>query len=861
MLAFENTGLWKRSLADIGANDPYRHEREKLRVALLKVRDKTIVLSQRIAASLPGLTVHDVTHLDALWETADLIAGPDYPFNPMEAFVFGCSVLFHDSAQCFEAYEGGLAEVRKSVAWQDAFALERERSPHAKLSEIEATADFVAIRILHARQAKELASKMWRDPVNGTELYLIEDVELRTRFGPIAGAVAERHNRSIEEVGSNLRSQINAPGTYPAEWRVDEIKIACLLRCADAAHLDDRRAPDFVHALLRRSGVSFDHWKSQNWLGRIDIDLSDNSGKSAIITSTRPFKAEDSAAWWIAYDAIELLDREVKSSNALLRSRPQSSMSPPFKIEQVKGAGSPEQLVRHVEVKGWRPSPAKIHIGNVERLVATLGGASLYGEGTNQLQVVLRELLQNARDAVAARRVLHNDYIGKIIVRLRDASNNQTILEVGDDGIGMSERVLTGPLLDFGTSFWANELVASEFPGLKASTFRPVGKFGIGFYSIFMVAKKATVTSRRCDHGLEDVAQLQFPDGLTMRPTFTRNRPEGFGTYTSTLVQCWLDKGIDNYRTFTINPGLVDIKEYQVPLRDLIAVLTAGLDVRVEVQICDEPIQVAHLPIIEVARNASDTLIWLKDICPALGRSHTEGISYIEKHANRVRRIEVDGLLVGYAALSTRPPNLPGVGGVSTIGGLATAFQGRDTSYIGYFDNVAKSAKRDNAARVASDADLAKWGLEQVDLLKSENLADVEWHYVANYLCNFGIDPISVLNYPISINGQIFLLSQEQLYDVLRGSPIAVIKMGTHDIIDAYSQYAQFENYPTLKPICAGSLLSTALDNQTAKEQRSFVGCIERLVLSRGSKIKFEVRKGVMRSQFGSLDALLVSLD
>ena len=46
-------------------------------------------------------------------------------------------------------------------------------------------------------------------------------------------------------------------------------------------------------------------------------------------------------------------------------------------------------------------------------------------------------------------------------------------LVVEDNGIGMSEQVLTGPLLDFGTSFWRSPLAMEEFPGLMAAGTAP----------------------------------------------------------------------------------------------------------------------------------------------------------------------------------------------------------------------------------------------------------------------------------------------------------------------------------------------------------------------------------------------------
>ena len=79
------------------------------------------MLTSRIAVSLPELTIHDVSHLDALWEVASVVAGSDFPLNPTEAYVFGASVLLHDAGLCFEAYSGGRAALRETLEWRDAY--------------------------------------------------------------------------------------------------------------------------------------------------------------------------------------------------------------------------------------------------------------------------------------------------------------------------------------------------------------------------------------------------------------------------------------------------------------------------------------------------------------------------------------------------------------------------------------------------------------------------------------------------------------------------------------------------------------------------------------------------------------------
>lgn len=255
---------------------------------------------------------------------------------------------------------------------------------------------------------------------------------------------------------------------------------------------------------------------------------------------------------------MNLIDREIKASNALLSSRPQVKKSPPFKIERVTGASSPEIVSRHIKPTGWKPCNAEIHVGNVENLVSTLGGSTLYGG--DPLPIALRELIQNARDAIVARRrYFSHDFEGKIRIRLWEDGGSQ-FLDVIDDGIGMSERVLTGPLLDFGNSFWISDLVTSEWPGLRSSGFDPVGRFGIGFYSVFMIANKVSVSTRRYDAAFSDRLILDFPHGLTLRPILSSGQ-SGKDEY-STTVSCRLNSPV--VHPIEVKSGLFGIKNRQL---------------------------------------------------------------------------------------------------------------------------------------------------------------------------------------------------------------------------------------------------------------------------------------------------------
>src|SRR4051794_3608286 len=91
--SFKNTRLWRAALVEFELSGPDAEESDFFRLHLLGMRERVKPLVSRIAADMPGYTVHDITHLDALWETASLIAPNELTLNPPEAFVFGGAVL------------------------------------------------------------------------------------------------------------------------------------------------------------------------------------------------------------------------------------------------------------------------------------------------------------------------------------------------------------------------------------------------------------------------------------------------------------------------------------------------------------------------------------------------------------------------------------------------------------------------------------------------------------------------------------------------------------------------------------------------------------------------------------------------
>ncbi len=430
--------------------------------------------------------------------------------------MFGGACLIHDLGMASAAYVDGLASLRREPGWSDAVALvlrgELDRLP--TLEEIAAPGPGViraaqerVLRELHAEHAERLATISWEGKP-GERQHLIEDSLLRATYGPIIGQIAHSHWWPAGELGKRFTHALGAPAGAPATWTVRPLLIASLLRLADASHLDASRSPRFLRAVRRPAAASVPHWEFQEHLSQPYAE------GDRFVFSGSSFTIEQAEAWWLCADTLRMVDREFRAVDALLADNGMER----FAVRGVAGGDDLDRLAAHVPTDGWTPLDARVRVSNVVRLVERLGGRELYGATPH---VPLRELVQNASDAVRARRAVDGratDW-GDIIVRLGPAeSDGRRWLEVEDTGVGMSQAVLTGHLLDFATSFWESESVREELPGLLAAAFEPTGQFGIGFFSIFMWSDTVTVTSRKHDAGRADTHVLEFTTGVSRRP-------------------------------------------------------------------------------------------------------------------------------------------------------------------------------------------------------------------------------------------------------------------------------------------------------------------------------------------------------
>ena len=265
---YKETLLWKKSLD----NNEYSYQelRERLISAFNKARDNASFILEKIRNDFPNLTVHDINHVDGLWQVASVIIGNDYDVNPLEGFVLGCAFLMHDAVLSYDA-AGGITHLRELIEWKD-FYEDFKDNELLKEEGILYETDFATIRYLHAKKAEELYHQLF-NRIDGESFYIIEDKTLRDHYGETICKIAGSHHWNIDDV-AKLDVQLPPNSEYPQEWRINSLKLACILRCADAGHIDDGRAPDYLFDLLKIHGVSRNHWIAQNRLSQLDYDIS-----------------------------------------------------------------------------------------------------------------------------------------------------------------------------------------------------------------------------------------------------------------------------------------------------------------------------------------------------------------------------------------------------------------------------------------------------------------------------------------------------------------------------------------------------------------------------------------------------------
>jgi molecular chaperone HtpG len=463
---------------------------------------KVLYLKQEIAAALQLIgramlfeeyTKHDVTHLDAMLRSLNWLipAETKTRLTPADCLLISLSTYLHDLGML-------VTQDEYNHRHDSSFPVFTER-----LYDDEATPDYLAK--LHHLAPDRRERFLYQEFVRRNHAYRIRSWILgdsTSAYGAAEAAAAEvnriltplsdafRHDLAIVCESHHLSDLDNFDKykTYQAYGQSPEEAAnvhyaALLLRLSDLLHITSDRVPSVEFRLINPSDpLSQEEWAKQRAVTAVKDQLGRDANGNLDPTVERDtievyayFK--HAAGFFSLIQYLRYVDGELKRIAAWAQTA------------QLRHASTFELPWRHIddskiETEGFLPRTFAFELDQ-NRLLELLTGHTLY----NDTSVVVRELVQNALDAIRFRRVESPEEPFGGLVRVEWDSHRRE-LSVQDNGTGMSQDVIEKHFLTVGSSRYQEPGFKKRFPDFSA-----ISRFGIGVLSTFMIADAVEVVT------------------------------------------------------------------------------------------------------------------------------------------------------------------------------------------------------------------------------------------------------------------------------------------------------------------------------------------------------------------------------
>ncbi|MCY4380054.1 MAG: molecular chaperone HtpG [Proteobacteria bacterium] len=196
----------------------------------------------------------------------------------------------------------------------------------------------------------------------------------------------------------------------------------------------------------------------------------------------------------------------------------------------------------------------------------------------SQKEIFLRELISNAYDATEKRRLVGLEepelaYDGQAEIWLKTDKETQT-LQISDRGIGMNRHeveTFIGTIAHSGTKSFAQKLTKiKENPEL-------IGKFGVGFYSAFMVADKVELHTQKAG---DTKGTFWVSSGDGSYTISSKKKSDGPGTTITLYLKKSEEEDYENYTdTWTIKRIVKKYSDFlDIPIKMMVEKTEPKLD-------------------------------------------------------------------------------------------------------------------------------------------------------------------------------------------------------------------------------------------------------------------------------------------
>ncbi len=484
-MSYKDETLWKYLENKIKLNDSklpgHLHIEHSYLAGIEHICNYGIQRSLTIRDNYPMYTLHDETHIcNVLRIMANLLGRKIQQLSRDEAAMLILSACCHDIGMSY-------SDAEKASILNDSYRLNKYLEEncdeyvrvYAGGKDKPDLADDIVqnyLRSVHHERVKELLYEIdWPEVLEGKV-----DREDLIR-------VCQSHGRNVSAL-----DELDALPTLDLRF------CAILLRLADILDFDTSRAPQAVYNYCGfdkkkdySARISKKEWKKHMASHGFDFDNVTESAYPYILNyraTSRTIQIEQAINTYLDW-----ADQELTDCNRQLK----------------RFAGTwqdfvlPMKIKRNIRPEGYLSGQYRLTLDH-SRTLELFADKELYNSPT----VFVRELLQNAIDAVRTREQLDKnlqaDWHPQINIRTW-TENGFRWFRIEDNGTGMTEDIIMNYLLKAGCSYYTSDLFEQDKIRCNANLdFTPISQFGIGILSCFMGDERTNqieISTRRFNDG------------------------------------------------------------------------------------------------------------------------------------------------------------------------------------------------------------------------------------------------------------------------------------------------------------------------------------------------------------------------
>jgi hypothetical protein len=430
-------------------------------------------------------TKHDITHVNKMLDRLEWLIPEETQeeMTPADWLMCVISIYFHDMGLLVTKNEFNNKEDTNFQEYKNEHLYgDKSDDLNNRLEEIpeEDEERFLYqefVRENHDTRIRDWIKGEYNKRISGSEETVNEINELVSDFPlqfqhDLAQVCESHHLKDLDDIEKYNQSQ---PYGDNEDSEANLQYCAVLLRSSDILHITRDRAPAIAFRIIDPSDpVGQQAWAKHESVSSVRKKKSTNPDEEETNTIEIHARFEEADAFFALDKYIEIIKQELEYCHEVI-SEAEGKTHKNYKFPWKKIDDT------NIDAEGFEEEKFEFELDQ-ENILDLLTGHTLY----NSTGVVIRELVQNSIDAIRLKQnKQENNFNGKVEI---DWNRKKEMVEISDNGTGMSQEIIEDYLLTVGSSRYQDP----DFKE-KHSNFNPISEFGIGILSTFMIADEVEI--------------------------------------------------------------------------------------------------------------------------------------------------------------------------------------------------------------------------------------------------------------------------------------------------------------------------------------------------------------------------------